>query len=183
MSACCPLYSPEYGAYLLGKNKGDFITFILEGGGQMNKKRKILWGGATASSQYEGGYNLGGKGLDTQDCRPYLKRTSNATTSTRLLIQDIIDEAKSCKEVGNYPFRQGSDGYHHIDEDIQLLKELGIDIYRFSISWARLYPHGDEEMPNEEGIRFYDHIFKKGSSSRNEDFSNHESLCCTIVFS
>lgn len=127
----------------------------------MNKKRKILWGGATASSQYEGGYNLGGKGLDTQDCRPYLKRTSNATTSTRLLTQDIIDEAKSCKEVGNYPFRQGSDGYHHIDEDIQLLKELGIDIYRFSISWARLYPHGDEEMPNEEGIRFYDHIFKK----------------------
>ena len=99
----------------------------------MNKKRKILWGGATASSQYEGGYNLGGKGLDTQDCRPYLKRTSNATTSTRLLTQDIIDEAKSCKEVGNYPFRQGSDGYHHIDEDIQLLKELGIDIYRFSI--------------------------------------------------
>ena len=71
------------------------------GGGQMNKKRKILWGGATASSQYEGGYNLGGKGLDTQDCRPYLKRTSNATTSTRLLTQDIIDEAKSCKEVGN----------------------------------------------------------------------------------
>ena len=127
----------------------------------MNKKRKILWGGATASSQYEGGYNLGGKGLDTQDCRPYLKRTSNATTSTRLLTQDIIDEAKSCKEIGNYPFRQGSDGYHHIDEDIQLLKELGIDIYRFSISWARLYPHGDEEMPNEEGIRFYDHIFKK----------------------
>ena len=86
----------------------------------MNKKRKILWGGATASSQYEGGYNLGGKGLDTQDCRPYLKRTSNATTSTRLLTQDIIDEAKSCKEVGNYPFRQGSDGYHHIDEDIQI---------------------------------------------------------------
>ena len=32
-------------------------------------------------------------------------------------------------------------GYHHIDEDIALLKELGIDIYRFSISWARLYPH------------------------------------------
>ena len=136
----------------------------------MNKKRKILWGGATASSQYEGGYNLGGKGLDTQDCRPYLKRTSNATTSTRLLIQDIIDEAKSCKEVGNYPFRQGSDGYHHIDEDIQLLKELGIDIYRFSISWARLYPHGDEEMPNEEGIRFYDHIFKKVMDFTNSEF-------------
>lgn len=31
-------------------------------------------GGATASSQYEGGYKEGGKGLDTQDCRPYLKQ-------------------------------------------------------------------------------------------------------------
>ena len=127
----------------------------------MKKTKDILWGGATASSQYEGGYKEGGKGLDTQDCRPYLKRTSDATTSTRLLTQDIIDEAKKCEGIGHYPFRQGSDGYHHIDEDIALLKELGIDIYRFSISWARLYPHGDEETPNEEGIKFYDHIFKE----------------------
>ena len=104
----------------------------------MKKTKDILWGGATASSQYEGGYKEGGKGLDTQDCRPYLKRTSDATTSTRLLTQDIIDEAKKCEGIGHYPFRQGSDGYHHIDEDIALLKELGIDIYRFSISWARL---------------------------------------------
>lgn len=31
--------------------------------------KKILWGGATSSSQYEGGYDLGHKGLDTQACR------------------------------------------------------------------------------------------------------------------
>lgn len=121
----------------------------------MKKTKDILCGGATASSQYEGGYKEGGKGLDTQDCRPYLKRTSDTTTSTRLLTQDIIDEAKKCKGIGHYPFRQGSNGYRHIDEDIALLKELGIDIYRFSISWARLYPHGDEETLNEEGIKFY----------------------------
>lgn len=59
----------------------------------MQKTKDILWGGATASSQYESDYKEGGKGLDTQDCRPYLKRTSDATTSTRLLTQDIIDEA------------------------------------------------------------------------------------------
>ncbi len=34
------------------------------------KERNILWGGATAASQYERGWNEGGKGLDTQDCRP-----------------------------------------------------------------------------------------------------------------
>ena len=39
----------------------------------MKKTKDILWGGATASSQYEGGYKEGDKGLDTQDCRPYLK--------------------------------------------------------------------------------------------------------------
>ena len=91
----------------------------------IQKKKDILWGGATASSQYEGGYDLDGKGLDTQDCRPYLKRTSDATTATRLLTRDVIDEAKKCQGIGNYPFRKGSDGYHHIDEDIALLKELG----------------------------------------------------------
>ena len=89
----------------------------------IQKKKDILWGGATASSQYEGGYDLDGKGLDTQDCRPYLKRTSDATTATRLLTRDVIDEAKKCQGIGNYPFRKGSDGYHHIDEDIAMTKK------------------------------------------------------------
>ena len=53
---------------------------------------KILWGGATAASQYEGGFE-GKKGLDTQDCRPYLPRTSNATEETRLLTKEKIEEA------------------------------------------------------------------------------------------
>jgi 6-phospho-beta-glucosidase len=124
-------------------------------------KHAILWGGATASSQYEGAFKEGGKGLDTQDCRPYIPRTEKATTGTRLLTQKVIDEAKKEKDIGKYPFRKGSDGYHHLEEDIDLLKELGIDIYRFSISWARLYPNGDEEEPNEAGLKYYDRVFAK----------------------
>ena len=54
----------------------------------------ILWGGATASGQYEGGFREGGRGMDTQDCRPYLPRTSNATTATRLLTGDAVRRAK-----------------------------------------------------------------------------------------
>ena len=121
-------------------------------------KRKILWGGATASSQYEGGWDQGGKGLDTQDVRPYIPRTSNATTATRLLTQKVIDQAKT-SDPKNYPFRSGSQGYYHLEEDINLLKELGIDIYRMSISWARLFPHGDELEPNKEGLAYYDRVF------------------------
>ena len=124
------------------------------------ESKPILWGGATAASQYEGGWNEGGKGMDTQDCRPYLVRTSNATTATRLLTQRIIDESKTDTSKF-YPFRKGSDGFHRTKEDIALLEELGIDIYRLSISWARLYPRGDEETPNPEGIRYYDEVFSE----------------------
>lgn len=122
------------------------------------QQRKILWGGATSSSQYEGGWQEGGKGIDTQDIRPYLPRTSNATTQTRLLTKSIIEKGKS-DLVSRYPFRDGSKGYYHTQEDIGLLKELGMDIYRLSISWARLFPNGDELEPNEEGIRYYDEVF------------------------
>lgn len=122
------------------------------------ERKPILWGGATASSQYEGAFAEGGKGLDTQDVRPYLPRTSNATTETRLLTSAVIDRSIDGAE-GHYPFRTASDGYHHTEEDIALLKELGIDIYRFSISWARLFPLGDEEEPNADGLAYYDSVF------------------------
>ena len=120
--------------------------------------KKILWGGATAASQYEGGFREGNKGIDTQDCRPYLPRTSQATTKTRLLSFETVEKAKEYQDIGNYAFRRGVEGFSHINEDLELLKELGIDIYRFSISWSRIFPLGDEENPNEEGLLFYDHI-------------------------
>lgn len=122
--------------------------------------KKILWGGATSASQYEGGYDLDHKGLDTQDCRPYFVRTLQATTQTRLLNKLTVQQAKAYQGIGNYPFRQGSDGYHHLKEDIEYFKELGIDIYRFSISWTRIFPMGDEEEPNEEGLQYYDQIIQ-----------------------
>lgn len=144
--------------------------------------KKILWGGATAASQYEGGWNENGKGMDTQDCRPYIKRTSNATTTTRLLTKEVIEQAKKSTD-HFYPFRKGSDGYHHLDEDIELLKELGLDVYRFSISWARLFPKGDEEQPNEEGIAYYDQIIKKVHAAGIKIFltMNHYALPLYLV--
>lgn len=121
---------------------------------------KILWGGATSASQYEGGYK-DGKGMDTQDCRPYLPRTSNATVGTRLLTQKLIDEAKDPKSKQFYPFRVGTKGYEYGLEDVDLFKELGLDIYRLSISWSRLFPTGEEEKPNADGVEYYDKILKK----------------------
>ncbi len=123
-------------------------------------KRTLLWGGATSASQYEGGPDMVGKGPDTQDVRPFRPRTSKATTETRLLTKRMVEEALGSGFDGNYPFRRGTEGISHCEEDIGLLKELGIDIYRFSISWARLYPTGHENNPSPEGVAYYDKVFQ-----------------------
>ncbi|MCW6675348.1 glycoside hydrolase family 1 protein [Aerococcaceae bacterium NML160702] len=126
----------------------------------MNKLHGVLFGGATANSQYEGGFNVDGKGLDTQECRPYIPRKSNATTETRLLTRAQIEYAKQATSSEGFPFRTGSKGYQHWKEDIDLLIELGISIYRLSINWTRLFPNGDEAQPNLAGIQYYDQIIQ-----------------------
>lgn len=143
--------------------------------------KAILWGGATAASQYEGGYE-DGKGLDTQDCRPYLPRTSNATTTTRLLTQKTINEAKNNNDL-YYPFRRGSEGYSHTETDMKLLSELGVDLYRFSISWSRLFPKGNEEEPNLAGVEYYDSIFEYLTENRIKIFltMNHYAVPLYLV--
>lgn len=119
---------------------------------------EFYWGGATSASQYEGGY-LANKGIDTQDCRPYLPRQSNTTIQTRLLTKNIIEQAKKKDNQIFYPFRKGTMGYEYWKEDIELLDELGINLYRFSISWSRLFPKGIETTPNKAGVDYYDKIF------------------------
>ena len=122
---------------------------------------RMLWGGASASSQYEGGFELFNKGMDTQDCRRYIKRTDNATTSTRLLTKSDIERAKHPISGDFFPGRKGSEGLLHIDEDIEYLAELGIDIYRISIAWSRIFPTGEEDTPNEDALNMYEDIIKK----------------------
>ena len=50
-----------------------------------------------------------------------------------------------------YPSHQGIDFYHRYKQDIALLAEMGLKIFRTSISWSRLFPNGDESEPNKEG--------------------------------
>lgn len=122
------------------------------------KRRDILYGGATANSQYEGGFLIDGKGIDTQDLRMYIPRSSNDTIATRLLTKDFFENAFVDNDDSKYPFRRGSNGYHHCLKDLELLKDLGLDVYRFSISWCRLFPNGDDKEANQAGIEYYDRI-------------------------
>ena len=43
-----------------------------------------------------------------------------------------------------------SDFYHHYEEDISLMAEMGFKAYRMSIGWTRIYPTGEEEEPDED---------------------------------
>lgn len=60
-----------------------------------------------------------------------------------------------------YPSHEAVDFYHHYKEDIALFGEMGFKCYRMSINWARLFPRGDEEKPNPEGVAFYRSVFEE----------------------
>lgn len=53
--------------------------------------------------------------------------------------------------------RVATDHYHRMPEDVALLKELGVDMYRFSISWPRVQPTG-RGAPSKKGLAFYDRL-------------------------
>ena len=118
----------------------------------------FLWGGATAANQFEGGWREGGKGLSVSDvARAHLDAdVTNYKAHNTITTADIERGLKELDDEVNYPKRHGSDFYHHYKEDIALMAEMGFKVYRMSIAWSRIYPNGDDEYPNEEGLKFYD---------------------------
>jgi beta-glucosidase len=95
----------------------------------------FLWGCATAAYQIEGGAKEGGRGPSIWDTFSHIPgRVHNNETG------DVAD-----------------DDYHRYKEDIQLLKSLGAKIYRFSVSWPRIFPEGTGS-PNPQGIDFYSRV-------------------------
>ncbi|BAN95269.1 6-phospho-beta-glucosidase [Plautia stali symbiont] len=60
-----------------------------------------------------------------------------------------------------YPSHDAIDFYHRYKEDIALMAEMGFTVFRTSIAWSRIYPNGDELMPNAAGIAFYRSVFEE----------------------
>lgn len=104
----------------------------------MNKfKNDFIFGTATASYQIEGGFNEGGRTASIWD--------TFSKTNEKTFMGHTGDIA--------------CDHYHRFKEDVSLLKELGVDSYRFSISWSRIFPLKDEYNP--EGIKFYKDLIQE----------------------
>ncbi len=99
------------------------------------------WGSSTNAQQFEGGYDQGGKGLTIADVRD--------------IDMDTITESNFDK------FKVASDHYHHLEEDIAYYGEMGFQIYRFTMAWARIFPNGDDTAPNQAGLDFYDKMLSE----------------------
>ncbi|KAG5884737.1 hypothetical protein JTB14_037766 [Gonioctena quinquepunctata] len=99
----------------------------------------VKFGLASSAYQIEGAWNEHGKGISVWD--HYTHNTS--------LVQDGSTGDVAC------------DSYHKYKEDVQLLKEIGVDEYRFSIAWTRILPTGLINNINPEGIDYYDDLINE----------------------
>ena len=112
----------------------------------MSFPKGFYWGGATAANQLEGGWQEGGKGISCPD----ICTGGSATKSKR--ITPVLEEGTF------YPSHDAIDHYHRFKEDIALFAQMGFKMYRFSIAWTRIFPNGDEDKPNEAGLKFYEEL-------------------------
>ena len=119
----------------------------------MGFRKDFLWGGATAANQCEGGFDQGGRGLANVDLAPAGPDRHQVIAGEKKMF-NFDDEHF-------YPAQNAIDMYTHFKEDIALFAEMGFKTYRLSIAWSRVFPKGDESEPNEEGLKFYEELFKE----------------------
>ncbi|SES15788.1 glycoside hydrolase family 1 protein [Salipaludibacillus aurantiacus] len=97
--------------------------------------KNFLWGSASAAYQIEGAWNKDGKGPSVWDIYTKKEGTTYKNTNGDIAV----------------------DHYHRYEEDVNLMAEMGLQAYRFSIAWSRIYPQGKGAI-NEEGLKFYDRL-------------------------
>ena len=118
-----------------GQSEGSVPASPHPGSAQRAYPQGFLWGCATAAYQVEGGARDGGRGPSVWDTFSHTPgKTYHGQTG------DVAD-----------------DSYHRYKEDVQLLKNLGVQTYRMSISWSRVFPQGTGQ-PNPVGLDYYNRV-------------------------
>ncbi|KAL1346685.1 hypothetical protein HN51_020275 [Arachis hypogaea] len=132
------------------QNKKGFISLIMflvvlvelvDSLNRSNFPDHFLFGTASSSYQYEGAANEGGRGPSIWD------------TFTQRYPEKIKDQSSGVLAV---------DSYHRYKEDVGIMKDIGFDAYRFSISWSRVLPGGNlKRGVNREGITYYNNLINQ----------------------
>ncbi|KAL5548193.1 hypothetical protein UlMin_003424 [Ulmus minor] len=114
---------------------GCLFTSVVESITRDDFPNGFVFGTASSAYQFEGAVNEGNKGDSIWDT--FTKQPGR-----------ILDFSNADTAV---------DQYHRFESDIDLMKDLGMDAYRFSISWPRIFPNGTGES-NPEGINYYNNL-------------------------
>ena len=111
----------------------------------------FLWGAAVSAKQAEGQEGRGLTVADLQNFDPNDKTKVKGDYSA----QEIADRLEYPEKYW-FPKKMGIEFYRRYPEDIELLSGMGLRCFRFSIAWSRIFPNGDDGMPSEEGLAYYD---------------------------
>jgi beta-glucosidase len=102
----------------------------------------FLWGVATSAYQIEGGADQGGRGPSIWDT---FSHTPGAT-------------------LGGATGDIACDHYHRFAEDVEIMADMGVNAYRFSLSWSRILPFGTWKV-SQDGIDFYRRLCEELASA------------------
>ncbi|XP_078446555.1 beta-glucosidase 22-like [Wolffia australiana] len=112
-----------------------FLNLIsAEGLSRSDFPPEFVFGASTSAYQVEGVVNEDGRGVSVWDTFSHSGGTRDGSNG------DVT-----------------ADGYHHYKEDVKLMSEIGLEGYRFSISWPRIIPNGRGAV-NKKGIEFYNNL-------------------------
>lgn len=114
--------------------------------------KDFLWGASTSSHQIEGGLKNNWSEWEILTAR---ERSENIPDWYEFP-QNILEEAKDpTKRISG----KGCDSYNRWREDIAALKELGLNSYRFSIEWSRIFP--EKGLVSESGLEYYKELISE----------------------
>ncbi|XP_035546353.1 beta-glucosidase 12-like isoform X4 [Juglans regia] len=139
----------------------------------------FIFGTASSSYQYEGAAKDGGRGPSIWDtfthrC-PFSIRENQLSGQQAFKSMERRGGTRSDSSFGTFPnwchkdrIQDGSNGdvtvdqYHHYKEDVGIMRQMGFDAYRFSISWSRVLPNGRlSGGVNLEGIKYYNNLINE----------------------
>ena len=132
--------------------------------------KDFLWGGSISAEQVEGGWDEGGKAPVQLDYagpaegtgwRPVYYRNADGTRGVMRTFATLPEGATyELFDDVHYTNHVAADFYHHWEADIRLFAEMGWTTFNTSIAWSRIMPNGIEGGVNEEGVAFYENVFK-----------------------
>ena len=125
--------------------EADTLTRALPNPALLTFPQGFCWGVATASYQIEGSPDADGKGKSIWD--------TYAHTPGKMKNADTGDVA--------------IDHYRRYKDDVLLMKDMGVNAYRFSISWPRVFPTGSGR-PNPGGLDFYSRLVQRGGPAQRD---------------